>query len=82
MRVEQTGTLEDLNKLTRDQFHQLWFIESYTDGMIAKKFGTTRKEVKRKRKELRLNWFNSAVLYIAGGTRYHKKNMWINRKPK
>ena len=45
-------------------FYQLWFIESYTDGMIAKKFGTTRKEVKRKRKELKYHLTKNKNLYF------------------
>lgn len=70
MRVEQTGNLDDLNKLSRVEFHKIWFIDALTDGQMAKKFGTTKQEVKRKRKELGLNWFNSAFLYLAGGSKY------------
>ena len=82
MKIEPVGTLDDLNKLTRPQFHELWYIRSLTDGQIAKMYNTTRQEVKRRRKELNLNWFNSAVLYMAGGTRYRNRNLWFNKKDK
>jgi hypothetical protein len=73
MRITQTNTLEDLNKLTRPEFHKLWFIDALTEKQIAKKFGTTKEEVRRKRKELGLNWWNCAVLYISGGPKYKGK---------
>lgn len=81
-KLKRDKTLDDLNKLTMSQFHQYWFIEGLTDGMMAKEFNTTKEEVKRKRKELHLNWYNSAVLYIAGGPAFRHKNMWINKKDK
>jgi hypothetical protein len=37
MRITQTNTLEDLNKLTRPEFHKLWFIDALTEKQIAKK---------------------------------------------
>lgn len=80
LKIEQIGTLEDLKKLKRHQFHELWYIRSLTDGQIARMYNTTRKEVKKVRKELKLNWFNSAVLYMAGGSQYRQRNLWINKK--
>lgn len=80
MKIEQIGNLDDLNKLKRNEFHELWYIKSLTDGQIARMYNTTKKEVKRKRKELNLNWFNSAVLYIAGGPSYRGRNLWFNKK--
>lgn len=82
MKIEQIGNLDDLKKLKRNQFHELWYIRSLTDGQIAKMYNTTKQEVKKKRKELKLNWFNSAVLYVAGGPQYRQRNLWINKKNK
>lgn len=76
MRIEPLYTEKDLKKLNRQQFHQKWFNEALTDRQMAKLYNTTVKVVKQKRKELGLNWFNSAFLYICGGTQYkdNRKN--------
>lgn len=70
MKITQTNTPEEFSKLSRPDFHQLWFNEALTDRQIAKKFGVDVAEVKRKRKALGLNWFNSAMLFLAGGNLY------------
>ena len=68
--IKQTHTLKDLNNLDKVQFHQLWFNEALTDRQIAKKFGATVKDVKTKRKELGLNWFNCAFLYVGNKEKF------------
>jgi len=77
--VQQSLSEKDLKKLTREQFHEKWFIEALTDRQIAKMYNTDTKTVRQFRKELKLNWLNSAILYLMGGDRYRKKNLWINR---
>lgn len=71
--MEQTHTLDDLNKLTLIEFHKYWFIDALTDKQMAEKFGTNKKEVKRRRKELGLTYLNGAMLRVAGGTKYQQK---------
>ena len=73
MKIEQTNTLEDLKKLTKQEFHKLWFIDALTDRQMAKKFGTTVDEVRAKRKELGLNMLNCGMLYVAGGKQFKQK---------
>lgn len=75
MKIACTRSPEDLQKLDRVEFHKIWFIDALTDRQMAKMFGVTTKEVKAKRKELGLNWFNSAVLYITGGSKYKGGNV-------
>lgn len=75
-------TEEDLLKLTREQFHEIWFIDALTDRQIAKMYNTKKEVVKQFRKKLNLNWFNSAVLYLCGGSKYRNKNMWIKKEKK
>ena len=70
MKIESLYSDNDLLRLTRQQFHQKWFNEALTDRQMAKMYNTTVKIVKQKRKELGLNWWNSAFLYICGGTQY------------
>lgn len=72
MKITQTNTPEEFNELTRAEFHKLWFRDALTDKQMAIKFGVTKKEVKQKRKELNLNAWNSAVLYLSGGSQYRK----------
>ena len=70
MKITQTNTPKDFNKLNRAQLHQIWFHDALTDGQIAKKFGVTKKDVKDKRKELGISWINGAVLALMGGKQY------------
>lgn len=70
MKITQTSTPEEFSKLTRPDFHQLWFNEALTDKQMAKMFRVDVAEVKRKRKALGLNWFSSAMLFLAGGNLY------------
>ena len=76
IKIDSLYSENDLLRLTRQQFHQKWFNEALTDRQMAKLYNTTVKVVKQKRKELGLNWFNSAFLYICGGTQYkdNRKN--------
>ena len=65
---------EDFYKLDKKQFYQVWFIEALTDRQIAKRYNVSLKEVKSKRKEFGLNWWNCAVLWWVGGKDYkHSK---------
>ena len=44
-KVEQIGTLDDLNKIKRVVLHDLFFNQCKSDRYIAKMYGTTKKEV-------------------------------------
>ena len=70
MKIEQIHNEEEFNRLTQAEFHNLWFVKAYTEGQIAKMYGVTKKQVHDKRKELKLGWFNSGMLYVAGGKRF------------
>lgn len=72
MKITPQYTLEDLQKLDLQQFHKLWIQDCLTDRQIAKMYNTTKQEVKKKRKELKLNMFNGVLLSVAGGSRYKK----------
>lgn len=72
MKITQTNTPEEFRKLNRKEFHKLWFRDALTDKQIAVKYGITKEEVKQRRKELNLNMWNSAVLFIMGGAGYRK----------
>lgn len=72
MKIVQTNTPEDLAKLSRAEFHKLWFKDALTERQIAKKFGVTKEEVHARRKELNLTWLNSALLSMMGGNRYNR----------
>lgn len=73
MRMEQRHTLDDLKHLTREEFHKYWFIDALSDKEMADIFGTTKQEVRKRRKELNLTYMNSAMLYIAGGAKFKSK---------
>ena len=70
MRVKQERTPEEFSKITQVEFHNLWWNKAMTQGQIAKLYGVTRKEVVAKRKELKLNNFNCAMMRVAGGDKY------------
>ncbi|MBO5389162.1 MAG: hypothetical protein J6A59_13715 [Lachnospiraceae bacterium] len=72
MRITQTNTPEDFQKLKKHELHKLWFHDALTDKQIAKKFGITKQDVKQKRKEFNLNMLNSAMLSVAGSPLYKK----------
>lgn len=78
MKIEQTYTPEDFDKITRVEFYRLWFGASLRDtpltlGQIAKMYGVDRKTVKAKKKELGLTWLNCGLMYVAGGSKYREK---------
>lgn len=73
MKIEQKYTEKDFNKLTQAEFHNLWFVRAYTEKQIAKMYGVTKEQVHKKRKELKLGWFNSGMLYVAGGKSFKGK---------
>lgn len=75
-KIEQTRTPEDLQKLTLKEFHRLWFIDAMTDRQMAKMFGVTRKDVKKRRKELKLNMLRAGMLYVYGGPTFKEKTLW------
>ena len=72
-KVEQIGTLDDLNKIKRVELHDLFFNQCKSDRYIAKMYGTTKKEVKRRRKELGLGWYMCGFRYVMGGEQYRGK---------
>lgn len=70
MKVEQTNTREDFEKLDLVGLHDIWFNQALTDKQVAKKFGITKEEVKEKRKKFGLNFWSGAMLYVGGGEKY------------
>lgn len=70
MRMEQTHTLDDLNKLKREEFFKYWFVDALTNKEMAEKFGATVEDVKRRRKELNLTYMGCGMLRVAGGPKY------------
>lgn len=80
MKVEQTRTPEEFDKITRVEFYKLWFGARLSDnpmtlGQIAKMYGVDRATVKAKKKELHLTWLLCGFMYVAGGDR------WKDPKP-
>lgn len=86
MRVVQSKSKEDLERLTRAQFHQLWFNDAMTDSQMAVMFNTDKYTVKAKRKQLGLNMFNCGMLRVMGGKQFQddkeleKKNKKLSKK--
>lgn len=75
--IKQLYNKEKFEKLDKLTMYELWFKHALTDRQIAVLYGVTPKDVKEKRKELKVGWFNSAMLFIAG-----PKNYKGNVKPK
>mgnify|MGYP003299368298 CR=1 FL=1 len=73
MKIVPKYTEEDLNKITNWEFHDLWFNKALTDRQMAKLFNVDVSKIKKKRKEFGLNWFNSAMMFLAGGDRFKGK---------
>jgi hypothetical protein len=74
-KVEQTKTPEEFEKLSLQKFHKLWFGYAMSNQQIADMFGVTKKDVKRKRKELGLSYFKAGMLYVYGGPKYREKTI-------
>lgn len=73
MKIEQTYTEEDFDRITKLELYNLWFRDALTDGQIAKLYGTTKSVVKEKRKKYNIKYINSAILYLAGRPEYRAK---------
>ncbi len=70
MKVTQTKTPEDFEKITKTEMYKLWFGERLrdtplTDKQIGIMYGVSKEEVKAKRKELGLNWLGCGFMYLA-----------------
>ena len=72
MRVSQTNTPEEFNKITKIELYRLWWLKAMTDGQIAKMYGVSKQDVKNKRKEHNIKWMNSAILSIMGNDKYRR----------
>ena len=77
--MKQIKQPEDFEKLDKAQLHQLWFNEALTDGQVAKMYGIEKNVVKQKRKEMKLNWFSAATLFLMGGSRYKNNKTKVAR---
>ena len=73
MKITPKYTEEDLQNIKQWEFHDLWFNKALTDRQMAKLFNVNVSKIKEKRKELGLNWFNSAMLFLAGGKQFNGK---------
>lgn len=78
VKITQTKTPKDFEKITRVEFYNLWFGASWKDnpmslGQIAKMYGVDKKTVKAKKKELGLTWLNCGIMFVAGGNKYRNK---------
>lgn len=75
MKIVQTKTPEDFEKITRVELFKLCFGSKLSDapltnGQIATMYGVTKKEVKQKKKELKLGWLQCGIIFVMGGPRY------------
>lgn len=75
--IEVKVTKQDFSEITKIELYNLWWgrdwwKKPYSDKQIAKMYGVTTKEVKKKRKELGITWSRCAFLSVYGGKAYKK----------
>lgn len=70
--IEVKVTKQDFSEITKIELYNLWWKKPYSDKQIAKMYGVTAKEVKKKRKELGITWSRCAFLSVYGGKAYKK----------
>lgn len=81
-RIKQEKTPEEFEKITKKEFHNLWYNRALTLRQIGIIYGVDRKTVNKKRKELKLTTINCALLWFYGGDTYKTDKQIAKEKAK
>lgn len=77
MKIVQLYTPKDFKRLDKVLLYDVWYRQALTDKQVAKLFGVTPADVKKKREETGLRWLNSAIASISGGATFTSRTPLI-----